>query len=95
MLGNLRIKRVFPLQNRSDLSENYSDLRRYAYLGNVLDRQSFWPESIQQHQIETIYHTRAYKHVPLVEANASQGVYTNVCGLSMSLRPQSRIRLVI
>ncbi|MFM7906388.1 MAG: polysaccharide biosynthesis protein, partial [Microcystis sp.] len=62
-----------------DLSENYSDLRKYAYLGNVLDRNHL-ARVIQQHQIETIYHTAAYKHVPLVEANASQGVYTNVWG---------------
>lgn len=62
-----------------DLSENYSDLRKYAYLGNVLDRNHL-DRVIQQHQIETIYHTAAYKHVPLVEANASQGVYTNVWG---------------
>ncbi|NCR70016.1 MAG: polysaccharide biosynthesis protein [Microcystis aeruginosa LG13-12] len=62
-----------------DLGENYTDLRRYAYLGNVLDRNHL-ARVIQQHQIETIYHTAAYKHVPLVEANASQGVYTNVWG---------------
>ncbi len=62
-----------------DLSENYSDLRKYAYLGNVLDRNHL-ARVIQQHQIETIYHTAAYKHVPLVEANPSQGVYTNVWG---------------
>ncbi|MCA2552700.1 MAG: polysaccharide biosynthesis protein [Microcystis sp. M04BS1] len=62
-----------------DLSENYSDLRKYAYLGNVLDPNHL-ARVIQQHQIETIYHTAAYKHVPLVEANASQGVYTNVWG---------------
>lgn len=62
-----------------DLSENYSDLRKYAYLGNVLDRNHL-ARVIQQHQIQTIYHTAAYKHVPLVEANASQGIYTNVWG---------------
>ena len=62
-----------------DLSENYTDLRKYAYLGNVLDRNHL-ARVIQQHQIETIYHTAAYKHVPLVEANASQGIYTNVWG---------------
>jgi FlaA1/EpsC-like NDP-sugar epimerase len=62
-----------------DLSENYPDLRKYAYLGNVLDRNHL-DRVIRQHQIETIYHTAAYKHVPLVEANASQGVYTNIWG---------------
>jgi FlaA1/EpsC-like NDP-sugar epimerase len=62
-----------------DLSENYPDVRKYAYLGNILDRNHL-ERVIQQHQIETIYHAAAYKHVPLVEANASQGVYTNVWG---------------
>lgn len=62
-----------------DLSENYADLRKYAYLGNVLDRNHL-ARVIQQHQIQTIYHTAAYKHVPLVEANPSQGIYTNVWG---------------
>jgi FlaA1/EpsC-like NDP-sugar epimerase len=62
-----------------DLGENYPDLPKHAYLGNVLDRKHL-ERVIRQHNIDTIYHTAAYKHVPLVEANASQGVYTNIWG---------------
>ena len=31
-------------------------------------------------QVETIYHTAAYKHVPLVEANVAEGIHNNVFG---------------
>jgi len=35
---------------------------------------------ISQHQINTIYHAAAYKHVPMVEMNIVSGVYNNVVG---------------
>ena len=35
---------------------------------------------ISQHQIHTIYHAAAYKHVPMVEMNIVSGVYNNVIG---------------
>ncbi len=35
---------------------------------------------IIQHQIHTIYHAAAYKHVPMVETNIVSGVYNNVVG---------------
>jgi FlaA1/EpsC-like NDP-sugar epimerase len=35
---------------------------------------------ISQHQIQTIYHAAAYKHVPMVEMNIVSGVYNNVVG---------------
>ena len=34
----------------------------------------------QQHQVETVYHAAAYKHVPLVEVNVLEGIATNVFG---------------
>jgi FlaA1/EpsC-like NDP-sugar epimerase len=33
-----------------------------------------------QHGVDTIYHAAAYKHVPLVEANAVEGIRNNVIG---------------
>lgn len=62
-----------------DLQEHYPDVKKHAYLGNVLDRNHL-ERVIRQQGVETIYHTAAYKHVPLVEANASQGIYTNIWG---------------
>tara|TARA_B100001250_G_scaffold220362_1_gene189060 strand:+ start:55 stop:1542 length:1488 start_codon:yes stop_codon:yes gene_type:complete len=35
---------------------------------------------IKQHEINTIYHAAAYKHVPMVELNVVSGVYNNVIG---------------
>ncbi len=35
---------------------------------------------MQPHQVETVYHAAAYKHVPLVEDNVIEGILNNVFG---------------
>lgn len=48
-------------------------------LGNV--RQYDWLKSIcTAWQINTIYHSAAYKHVPIVEHNVTEGILNNVFG---------------
>jgi len=50
-----------------------------AIIGSVVDKDRV--ENIFQHYgIQTIYHAAAYKHVPLVENNQSQGVLNNTIG---------------
>lgn len=48
-------------------------------LGSVLDRNRV-RTLLTRHRIDSIYHAAAYKHVPIVEHNPSQGVKNNVFG---------------
>lgn len=51
----------------------------YALLGSVLNQQRI-EEICQKFKVDTIYHAAAYKHVPLVEHNTSEGIQNNVFG---------------
>jgi FlaA1/EpsC-like NDP-sugar epimerase len=48
-------------------------------LGSVLD-EALLRSLMQQHEVQTVYHAAAYKHVPIVEANVQQGLRNNVFG---------------
>jgi len=48
-------------------------------LGSVTDIQAM-KSLIELHRPHTIYHTAAYKHVPMVEANAFEGIKNNTFG---------------
>lgn len=48
-------------------------------LGSV-QSQSRLQHLMRTYQIETLYHTAAYKHVPLVEDNITEGISNNVFG---------------
>ena len=50
-----------------------------ACVGSVLD-EGLVRALLKQHQVQTIYHAAAYKHVPIVEANMQQGLRNNVFG---------------
>ena len=51
----------------------------FAILGSVRDRDRF-QATIGHYGVQTIYHAAAYKHVPLVEFNSSEGVLNNIIG---------------
>jgi FlaA1/EpsC-like NDP-sugar epimerase len=54
----------------------------YPIIGSVLDKQRV--KSIcENYGVNTIYHAAAYKHVPLVESNPSQGLLNNTIGTLM------------
>ena len=48
-------------------------------LSSILEKTRI-VELLQQHQVETVYHAAAYKHVPLVEVNPLEGLHNNVLG---------------
>jgi FlaA1/EpsC-like NDP-sugar epimerase len=62
-----------------ELAETYPHLQRGAYLGNVTEQLPF-QNVLRKHQVDTIYHAAAYKHVPIVEGNPALGIYNNVQG---------------
>ncbi|WP_052537488.1 nucleoside-diphosphate sugar epimerase/dehydratase [Gloeocapsa sp. PCC 73106] len=68
-----------------ELAEKYPELYCVAYLGSVTD-ETHLKTVLAKHRVDTIYHAAAYKHVPLVEANPSQGVYNNVYGTLVSAK---------
>jgi FlaA1/EpsC-like NDP-sugar epimerase len=56
-----------------------NNLEILPIIGSIVDKARM--ESIFNfYQVETIYHAAAYKHVPLVEYNQSQGVINNSIG---------------
>lgn len=48
-------------------------------LGSV-QKENRLTKLMQAHQVETVYHAAAYKHVPLVEDNVIEGIRNNVFG---------------
>jgi len=48
-------------------------------LGNVTNKKRVH-RILQKFKVNTIYHAAAYKHVPLVELNNSEGIFNNIFG---------------
>ena len=62
-----------------ELKQKHDSLPIVAVLGSVLNQQRL--EAIcQRFKVQTIYHAAAYKHVPMVEKNTSEGIRNNVFG---------------
>jgi FlaA1/EpsC-like NDP-sugar epimerase len=60
-------------------NEGGESVQVVGVLGTVLDEQLL-QTTVEHHQIETIYHVAAYKHVPIVEANPIVGLRNNTFG---------------
>ena len=62
-----------------ELSKSRKRAQIVPVLADVTDAKKV-SKIIQEEKIHTIYHAAAYKHVPMVEMNAVEGVYNNVVG---------------
>ena len=57
----------------------YKDIELVAVIGNVTNEANL-VRIFKRHQIQTVYHAAAYKHVPIVEANPFEGAINNSKG---------------
>lgn len=62
-----------------ELRTSFPGAKLVPVLGSVMD-QARLERLMRHHQVETVYHAAAYKHVPLVEANPFEGVINNSVG---------------
>ena len=60
-------------------SLNLSNINVYPVLGSVNNQRRF-RDILKHFSVNTVYHAAAYKHVPMVEYNSTEGVYNNVFG---------------
>jgi FlaA1/EpsC-like NDP-sugar epimerase len=56
-----------------------SEINIYPVLGNINDKSKV-SKVIRHFEVNTIYHSAAYKHVPMVELNIIEGVNNNIFG---------------
>ncbi|MDC3295040.1 polysaccharide biosynthesis protein [bacterium] len=61
------------------LDINDEDIKIIALLGSVVNKARL-EKIISKFRVQTIYHAAAYKHVPMVEFNNSEGVVNNIFG---------------
>lgn len=61
------------------LKLNILDIEIFPIIGSVTSDERV-KDVISHFDIQTIYHAAAYKHVPLVEFNQSEGVFNNTIG---------------
>ncbi|MBT5430144.1 MAG: polysaccharide biosynthesis protein [Rhodospirillaceae bacterium] len=62
-----------------ELSNKNPNVTRHALIGDVRDRQRMF-QIFEQYKPELVFHAAALKHVPMVEFNMFEGMFTNVIG---------------
>lgn len=75
---------LYQIDQELSSTEN-SKIEVLSLLGSVTNQTRM--ESIFTfYKVDTVYHAAAYKHVPLVESNQSQGVFNNCIGTLISAK---------
>lgn len=69
-----------PLHNLSlKLAQNQYSAEIVAVIADIIDKDVL-QQIFEKHKPNVVYHAAAYKHVPLMERNPSQAIFTNVIG---------------
>jgi FlaA1/EpsC-like NDP-sugar epimerase len=66
-------------QIQQELASRFPEIRFESHLGSVCDA-GLMDRLLRSRRIDTLYHAAAYKHVPMVEHNISEGLRNNVVG---------------
>ncbi|MDO9536512.1 MAG: nucleoside-diphosphate sugar epimerase/dehydratase, partial [Bacillota bacterium] len=72
-------------QINNELQLHFPYIEILPILGSVMDGERM-QRLLTRHQVDTVYHAAAYKHVPLVEANPFEGVRNNAIGTYRTAR---------
>jgi FlaA1/EpsC-like NDP-sugar epimerase len=75
-----------------ELRTRFPGLPLRAHLGSVCDVK-LMDRLVRQGRIDTIYHTAAYKHVPVVETNMAEGIRNNVVGAQVTVAAARKNRV--
>lgn len=68
---------LFRIEN--ELRERYPELDLVVALGSIRDTDRI-SEVLHRHNVESIFHAAAYKHVPMMESHVLEAVRNNVLG---------------
>lgn len=75
-----------------ELSARFPGLFAQAHLGSVCDA-GLVNRIMSTHEIDTVYHAAAYKHVPLLEDNMAEGVRNNILGAEVVVTAAEKSRI--
>lgn len=62
-----------------EMQDKYPDIKIHLYIGDVVNRERM-EHAFQKYHPRYVFHAAAYKHVPMMEHNPTEAVFTNVFG---------------
>jgi len=62
-----------------EIREKYTNLNMLPIVGDIRDENKVFT-IFKEHEIATVFHAAAYKHVPLMEANPREAIINNIYG---------------